>query len=94
MTRTKRKADPIARALTAPYLIPLPRERGEQCACKSPGPMQPSGAWAVEDPRTGKFYMFDPPTQMQKDIWIGDDRENRIVLLRWYCFTCNTVQLP
>lgn len=66
--------------------------RSEKCSCKS------SGRWVVEDPM-GEFFVFDPPTQLQKDIWLGDGernktRELRISMLRWLCFGCGTVQAP
>lgn len=67
---------------------------GEKCA-------HPDGRWvAVID---GDAFGFDPPTQLQKDIWVSEPdpeepgaktREGRIEQLRWLCFRCGTIQLP
>lgn len=73
------------------YLRPFFAERGEKCSCKSPNMMMPSGAWVVEHEK--KFYTFDPQTQLQKDIWLGVKGANT-TMLRWYCFSCKTVQTP
>lgn len=64
---------------------PLPR--GEKCAHNR-------GRWMVE--LGGKVYGFRPATQIQKDIWLGDqeDQTEAIRLLRWYCFECGTLQQP
>lgn len=55
-----------------------------------------SGRWLVE--AGGAIYCFDPPTQLQKDFWIGErggaDRKRRMAMLRWLCFDCGTVQKP
>ena len=49
----------------------------------------------------GDHYMFSPNTQMQKDIWLSDaghllkgGKEEALKMLRWYCFSCRTVQTP
>jgi hypothetical protein len=82
----------------ASYLIPFIATAGPKCACKSPHMTAPSGAWFVE--HADRFYAVSPSTQLQKDIWLGDaatqlgDKEKALAMLRWYCFTCKTVQAP
>jgi len=57
------------------------------------------GRWMVL--KGEEVFVFDPPTQMQKDFWLieGEDRskeehERRIGQLRWICFQCNNIQEP
>ena len=58
---------------------------GEKCS-------HTRGQWLVE--WEGKFYSFAPPTQLQKDVWLSQDPDVRILLLRWLCYECNTIQMP
>lgn len=55
------------------------------------------GQWVVVYKNT--LRLFDPPTQLQKDIWLSvakteKTREARLAALRWRCHTCGTVQVP
>ena len=54
------------------------------------------GQWVVLKGK--KIFVFDPPTQMQKDFWLseveGKAKEKRIAKLRWFCYLCGTVQEP
>jgi len=55
------------------------------------------GRWLVK--KKDGYYAFDPPTQMQKDIWLGEarntkEKERRVKMLRWLCFSCNNIQEP
>lgn len=63
-------------------------EIGEKCAHKA------QGQWCIVV--EGYLRVFDPPTQLQKDIWLGNmqDRALRLGMLRWYCAECGTVQEP
>lgn len=68
-------------------------ELAPKCSCEGA-----RGGWRVQDV-DGAFYCFDPPTQLQKDIWLGAakseaEKEKRIKALRWACFKCGTVQMP
>lgn len=83
------------------YLIPISKPNGPSCgdAHKSQNGFRPTGAWAVLCPVTNQQFLIDPPTQMQKDIWLSgakDDAEKteRAGMLRWYCFECGTLQEP
>jgi hypothetical protein len=72
-------------------------KHGEKCSCKSANVMMPSGCWIVE--HQGRLYTFEPSTQLQKDFWLSAARQTigeskAIAMLRWYCFTCQTVQTP
>lgn len=56
-----------------------------------------SGKWVVA--WEGKFYPLVYGTQLQKDIWLSatrseKEKNRRMNLLRWYCFTCSNVQEP
>jgi hypothetical protein len=70
-----------------------------KCSCEGA-----RGAWRVQDP-DGSLLYIDPPTQLQKDIWLttgteynphreNADKEERIKALRWACSGCCTVQMP
>lgn len=67
-------------------------DHGEKCVHATT-----DGRWLVKE-KDG-YYAFDPPTQMQKDIWLGEarnakEKEKRIKKLRWLCFSCNNIQEP
>lgn len=81
---------------------------GEKCAH---GAIQDNtgqtGRWAVK--LGDEFYVFEPGTQLQKDIWLSthdprarsaergeEDYIHQLKLgaLRWYCAVCGTVQEP
>ena len=88
-TKTKRAKPP-----GASYLVAAAGEAkySDKCKCSSSG-----GAWRVV--HDGQLYAFTHDTQMQKDIWLGAVKpkigeDAAIAMLRWYCFTCNTVQMP
>lgn len=75
------------------YLVEVtqPIPIGEKCEHTS------AGFWLVA--WGSKLYTFDPPTQLQKDIWLGDSKrivgeETAIAALRWCCRQCCTVQVP
>ena len=54
-----------------------------------------TGQWVVK--WKGDFYLFDPATQLQKDIWLdnaGIRKEEAIKLLRWFCHECVNIQMP
>lgn len=76
------------------YLVKCPTvELAPKCTCENA-----RGGWRAQDP-DGSLYCFDPPTQLQKDIWLGSvgdgpDKEERIQALRWACFKCGTIQMP
>lgn len=68
-----------------------------RCDCKQ----GTNGRWLFE--HDGRLYGFDPPTQMQKNVWLSGNpewtpgprgEEARIAALRWACFGCGTVQMP
>jgi hypothetical protein len=64
---------------------------GDKCSHTTPG------CWVVV--KGAKVYGFDPPTQLQKDIWLSGARtcqayEKRLKSLRWYCPECATIQTP
>lgn len=66
-------------------------KEGPKCEHKT------QGQWVVL--KAQKVYVFDPPTQMQKDFWLsevkpGKWKEKRIAMLRWFCNLCGTVQEP
>lgn len=73
-------------------MIRQPKE-GERCTCPTTG----TGQWVVK--KGSKFYVFDPPTQLQKDLWLDVQQRNgkgkkALESLRWYCALCDTVQMP
>ena len=77
------------------YLVPVKDDfpRGDRCEHKEAG----GGRWLVE--WEGKLYQFEHATQMQKDIWLDQVRnegryEEAVKALRWFCFECGTVQMP
>lgn len=56
------------------------------------------GQWFVVDD-DGTQYFFDPPTGMQKDMWLCTMRDRgkhaeAMSRLRWFCWECGTVQEP
>lgn len=80
---------------------------GEKCAHGSTPPLgeRQTGRWAVK--LGDEFFVFEPGTQMQKDIWLttheGSTRRPlevefirllKLGSLRWYCGICGTVQEP
>jgi len=58
------------------------------------------GRWLVL--KDNEIFMFDPSTQMQKDVWLSEgkdkggeeEHERRIKMLRWLCYRCNNIQEP
>jgi hypothetical protein len=57
------------------------------------------GHWLFE--WQGSLWCFDPPTQLQKDIWLTSfgtigpkTKERRMGALRWLCGICGTIQRP
>lgn len=58
------------------------------------------GRWIVE--WKGRLFVFDPPTQVQKDIWLNEMKakggeelhKKALESLRWLCNICGTVQQP
>lgn len=67
---------------------------GARCSCPKGTP----GNWLVE--LDGKLHVFDPSTQLQKDIWLSSNREagvpeeTALGALRWQCHACGVVQMP
>jgi hypothetical protein len=54
-----------------------------------------TGQWTVKWKKD--FYLFDPPTQLQKDIWLsnaGIRKQEAIKMLRWFCHECGNIQPP
>ncbi len=59
-----------------------------------------SGRWGVF--QDGKYFVFNPATQIQKDLWLSQwagkeaeqEYEKRLASLRWVCLTCMNIQLP
>jgi len=55
------------------------------------------GRWVIVDDAK-KIHFFDPATQLQKDFWLDDCRENYnfdgAEYLKWLCFPCVTIQEP
>lgn len=100
MPRQKTQPSNLERALDDSCLVlraDLVGRTGDKCSC--PTSPKGGGQWVVQAPKDTRIWSFDPNTQLQKDLWLstrdGDaGKEERIALLRWYCFTCNTVQMP
>ena len=76
---------------------------GSWCLEKITRPVQESdqkcdhnrGQWVVK--WGDKFYIFDPATQLQKDIWLsnaGIKVMDAMKLLRWFCWECGNIQMP
>lgn len=67
--------------------IVYPISSGKKCAHNH-------GRWMVSI--GGRIYGFRPATQLQKDIWLGEQEDEKAAerLLRWYCFECGTLQQP
>jgi hypothetical protein len=74
------------------YLAKVPAQFADKkCSCGG------AGRWLVQDGED--FYSFIPSTQMQKDIWLNVAKnkigeEKAISMLRWFCYTCGTAQMP
>jgi hypothetical protein len=87
---------PISKRPGASYLVPVQKPMGDSCTGHSKSGAV-SGAWVVVCPMTGSQFMFSPPTQVQKDIWLSAEKGmevERMSMLRWFCFECGTVQKP
>jgi len=69
--------------------VPHPIPEGEKCEHNT-------GQWLVL--WEGVYYSIQPPSQLQKDIWLGDARrkigKKAEQCLRWLCHTCGTIQFP
>ena len=88
MAKKPRKTPP-AKGYLVELVQPLPT--GDRC------PHESQGFWLVE--WNDILYTFDPPTQIQKDIWLSDSKkivgeETALGALRWCCRECGTVQKP
>lgn len=92
---TKPKAPP-AKGYLEHFGVADNTPHGEKCECK-PNGNRASGRWLVLF--EGQLYGIEPSTQIQKDIWLSDaartvKKDDAIAMLRWWCFSCRTVQSP
>jgi hypothetical protein len=70
---------------------------GDKSLCSHP---KTNGRWIVL--KDNEVFMFNPPNQLQKDIWLTEgekqggrkEHERRLGLLRWFCYGCNNIQEP
>lgn len=72
--------------------LPVRSRLVDRCLCP-----KNYGQWCVLWKQ--QVYLILPPTQLQKDIWLGEARrkikeEVALDALRWYCHGCRTVQRP
>jgi hypothetical protein len=103
MIKTKAKRPPRYKARKPPghvHLVHFGVEantpHGEKCSCV-PDEKRASGRWLVL--YSGNLYGIEPNTQLEKDSWLQSAKctiseETAIAMLRWWCFSCRTVQTP
>lgn len=75
-----------------PETLPFRGRKVDRCKCG-----KNLGQWMVLWGR--QLYFIQPPTQLQKDIWLGEatrkiGEEKALACLRWFCHGCRVVQLP